>query len=231
MSETKIKTKKKVNKMAIAVVTLSLALIAAIGGIFGVYAALQQNVSTTFTVQYSIGKNVAVGLNAMAICGNDDPVWLESDPNIYDANNDKGPIYKVSANDQNRNLQFVLPEEYDGVLSLTATDNGYGITCECFMQFYIQNLSDKTIKVTVTDKGIKTDNITTVYQSGKVEEVGQDDYYTSVPAINVMTFNIPAGELYMFRLVIYGNQSFDGNTSASYTSTAENGISFVFEQA
>ena len=52
--------KKSNSKLKIAVVIMAVALIAAVGGIFGVYAASQQNVKSSFSVSYSVGDNVAV---------------------------------------------------------------------------------------------------------------------------------------------------------------------------
>ena len=61
MSKEKTKTN---NKFKIATIILAVALLVAVGGIFGVYAATQQNVQTSFSVTYSIGENVAVAIGA-----------------------------------------------------------------------------------------------------------------------------------------------------------------------
>lgn len=57
MEQTKSKSSKK---LKIAVIVLAVALVVAVGAIFGVYAATQQNVSTNFSVRYSVGDNVAI---------------------------------------------------------------------------------------------------------------------------------------------------------------------------
>ena len=224
MSETKIKTKKKTNKMAIAVVTLSLALIAAIGGIFGVYAALQQNVSTTFSVQYSIGKNVAVAIGAQArntITG--DAVAFEADPSL---SKNESNLYTIGVNDSNKNVNLHLPASSNGILSITGAAVGIEI------QFLFENISSNTLKLTVTDNCTRVGGIAAYYSyhyGNLNNKVFLDDLSESI--------EIPAGQMCAFIVSVYlANLEDEGarpdiNKSASYTSDENGGLSFKIEQA
>ena len=228
MSETKIKTKKKVNKMAIAVVTLSLALIAAIGGIFGVYAALQQNVSTSFSVSYSIGKNVAVAIGAN---------WCKNDQNravTWFTSSGGGSSYKehltaleAPAGNYNLNMQGA-----DMIMN-TATD-GFWVS------FYLENISESTIKVTFIDGALtnpESQGITPSYFVAEVSDINtfacmasSAETFSLTKEANQKTFTIPAGEIYSVQLMLYVDYEYI-NKSANYISNANGGIAFVIEQA
>ena len=99
------KTKKKINMLVIAVITLSVALVAAIGGIFGVYAALQQNVSTSFSVSYSIGDNVAVAIGANW-CKNDGERTVSWFGNSLGVSSYKEHLVRLDAHAGNYNLNM-----------------------------------------------------------------------------------------------------------------------------
>ena len=225
MSKEKIKTN---NRLKIAVIVLAIALIAAVGGIFGVYAATQQNVKTSFSVQYSIGKNVAVGLNVGAFDGGGNVItYFESDSSILEET-DVGPLYKVGINDDDRNLSFTLPEDYNGVVDL---DDSYMSSWYCTdIRFYMQNLSDKAMNVQFTDNSTIEGDLQVMYIAGKVTQVGLTDF-EAPPSRPTGSFQVPAGELWCLIVSIQSGQNFDVNKSASYISTAENGLSFKFEQA
>ena len=227
MSETKIKTKKKVNKMAIAVVTLSLALIAAIVGIFGVYAALQQNVSTTFSVSYSIGKNVAVAIGAKT--GNTQTAasgfvwtWFEADTTLTKNSNN---LYEIGINNNNQNLNLHLPSANNGVLNLSGNMESQLIV------FYFQNLSSSAINVSIADNCTIVGDIEVSYTWGSFENVSNFpqgmDRLTSLNEPQT----IPAGMIGELTVGICLSGRANLNQSSSYTSDSNGGLSFRFEQA
>ena len=215
---------KSSNKLKIAVIVLAIALIAAVGGIFGVYAATQQNVNTSFSVQYSIGKNVAVAIGAKTSAtpynGAWNWVWFEADKELTkNANN----LYEIGINKTDQDLSLALPEENNGVVNIS-------VQADQLIVFYFENLSDKAINCTMSD------NCTID------EGLGVNRYYgfttdTTTPPVDATTrvdlsksIQIPAGQI----CVIYIQVGLDGtefNKNLSYTSDENGGISFVFEQA
>ena len=224
MSETKIKTKKKVNKMAIAVVTLSLALIAAIGGIFGVYAALQQNVNTTFSVQYSIGKNVAAAVGvAVRENANDPPIsyFTCSNSSISTIPEDSH-LYELSATSNNLNATLVGAD--------TTMERA---TQSIDIGFYFKNLSnEKAMTVTLTDN-VEPVNMWLEYVGGYQSSTTYfdlnafEDYWTAEET-NVITVTVAAGQMYCIVIALHCSEA---NKSASFISTAEKGVSFAIESA
>lgn len=222
MSETKVK---KVNKMKIAVISLASALVLAVGGMIGIYAATQQSVGASFTVKYSIGDNVAVAIGgAVRRSGNEDvESWFtcsnssvnkyQGDPNLYE-------ISAVQGND------------------LEATLVGGNITVEnpsktVDVCFYFMNLSDeKSFSVKFID------NIQPVNMQYTILGAYQDsttrfdtmpfEVYAGDGVIYTESCEVAPGALFCFVMEV---MCVDQNKSASLVSDATKGISFVVEQA
>ena len=66
----------KKNKLFIAVTVLAVALMAALGAMFGVYAATQQNVKSAFTVSYDVADNIALKVTSSYQLAGDEKVTL-----------------------------------------------------------------------------------------------------------------------------------------------------------
>ena len=66
----------KKNKLFIAVAVLAVALMAALGAMFGVYAATQQNVKSAFTVSYDVADNIALKVTSSYQLAGEDKVDL-----------------------------------------------------------------------------------------------------------------------------------------------------------
>ena len=224
MSKEKVKSN---NKLKIAVIVLAIALVAAIGGIFGVYAATQQNVNTAFSVQYSIGKNVAVAIGARTgntSTGMGNFIWFEADTNIE--KNDETNLYEIGVNDNDQNLNLHLPEEYNGVLSITNSSQGQALS------FYFQNLSSTDINVTVQDNCTVVGDLDVYYYYDILPTSTPLDYIFAGTETDLSSpITIKAGELCELFIMVYFPEDADVNKSASYTSDANGGLSFRFEQA
>ena len=233
-----IKSKKN-NKMKIAIIVLSIALIVAIGGIFGVYAATQQNINTSFSIRYSIGDNVAVALGAKTVMGgtSDEPVWFTS---------------SNQSTVKNENNLYVVPAPApDNYLGLAGGDFGLSsISTWRWVCFYIENLSNEfAVNVTFTDGAITNEdtyNMTTMYLAYEVKnteempstiqpvlEDGSIDT-TFNPGIsldenNQYTATIQPGSIYAIQIGI--GMPYNVNESGAYVSDENGGIGFTIEQA
>ena len=235
-----IKSKKN-NKMKIAIIVLSIALIVAIGGIFGVYAATQQNIKSSFAVRYSIGDNVAVALGAKTVLHgtNDDPLWFTT-PTEYIMENENGLyVIPAAANDTYfEGLEI-------GDLSLPSI-NQWRWIC-----FYIENLSDEyAITLTFTDGAItnpETQNMDVMYAACEVDntvemptnkqvldEEGYPDTsfnpHISLDENNQYSVTIQPGSIYAIEIGV-GVYDGDINKAAAYVSDDNGGIAFKIEKA
>ena len=201
---------KQNKKLKIALVILSVALLLAVGGIFGIYAAMQQTVQTSFSVAYSIGDNVAVAVGANSQPYDGNSTWFTANQGIKQANN----LYALGAghkDDQNIKLT-------GGNITFPAGDG--------YLKFYFENLSDeKSIKVTVTNTIVPL-NMYTQYIGATVPSTEGMDFETS-PTDNT-TFTVAPGKIYLFAIVLF---PLDQNRKATFETTETTGISFLVQQA
>ena len=235
MSETKVK---KASKMKIAVISLACALVLAVGGMIGIYAATQQTVGSTFTVSYSVGDNVAIAVGAN-IHG---PYSTDSEKG-YDWFSQSGTLEK------NENGLFVInaTEQNDYGLQLSLSDinmemqswGGIGVV---MFAFYFENLGEESILATVTNNcDIKNMNVgyyldtITVPEDAIDQDIastnyvpGSNDQETGFDENNECSFLISEGQIWCFVAVV---TVVDENKSAHFKSTAENGLEFSFTNA
>ena len=213
MSETKVK---KVNKMKVAVISLAVALVVAIGGMVGIYAASQQSVGAQFSVKYSIEDNVAVGIAACSINAYDYGDWSKFE---YFQINNTTPT-------ENNPYELGVNSENTGNLSLVGDDYEIDHVMPRIFYFFFKNLTDVSIRVVLTDNSLVEAPIMVSYAYGDYD----DGYMSSYKNIFQLDENksyyidIPADKMFFFELAIGMNG--DPNKSASYISNAENGLSF-----
>lgn len=240
MSEGKVK---KVNKMKIAVISLASALVLAVGGMVGIYAANQQTVGASFTVKYSIGDNVAVAVGAMTTQGYwDTSMFVKAswfDGKTTNGNGtispsaDHGGLYILNATEvQDRG--FVL--ENDDISFQNVTGK------LCLIMFCFENLSDSAIECTITDNCDISPNMNVGYDAFSYsyddETFAWDDLqgrcayqWEHAAPVPPEYFNgqliINPGQMGFFLIEMTVT---DENKSAYYKSEGENCLSFSFQQ-
>ena len=230
MSE--VKEKKKFNKLTIAVIVLAVALVAAIGGIVGVYAATQQNVSTNFSVGYSIGDNVAVAIGACYVPsdGSGTPTWFTpSTPLTKQENN----LYTINANEVN-DTPYLEGDHF------TYSGIGYDE-----VRFYFENISDQVIRVAytlslygTTNSGVtitsvngiristaKDINMTYIECGGVVSNTLEASSYEN-DTMSLQYYTINPGEIYC---ITFAMKPLDVNKSANFI--AESSTTFWISRA
>lgn len=238
MSNEKVKT---TNKLKIAIISLSCALVLAIGGVIGIWAASQQTVSSTFTVNYSIGENVAVAVGARA--GYPTDAYTEgrfsSSTTMPTCSHGHG-FYAMNVADNSH-------ED----LSLVGGNFGINVDSQIpfFVNFYIENLSDEALSVTVKNdayinnlwheyylmdislpEGYPTSDIWSIDCYGPSRQIWLNEV-TDEDAGNTYstyTFQVDAGEIIVFQIAM---GIMNKNKNANYTCDADNPISFEFVQA
>ena len=228
MSEAKVN---KVNKMKIAVVSLACALVLAIGGMIGIYAASQQSVGASFTVNYSVGDNVAIAVGA-----NIRGPYSTGSEKGYDWFSQSGTL------ETNENGLFILnaAEQNDNNLQLSYPDINMtpdGIYPVAIMAFYFENIGEGTIQAVFTNKSdIKNMSITywlepiVISEDDPEKDIAHVNHFPGMNVIeldenNSYTFEIQEGQIMCLAMVsVVANQ----NKNAHYISEGENGISFSF---
>lgn len=224
----KAKVKAKSNKMLIAVVVLSVALILALGGMVGILAAMQQNIKTSFSVSYSIGDNVAVAVGASSI-------ELKLDDNGSGVPDTKNATWFTASNGTNETFSPQENHLYelgavlrDKGLILSTEDATFTTPCH-YLCFYFENLSDeKSLSVTYTNS-IVADNMNVGVLGGMVESTSEFGTGSdTMPVANGGTFTVAPGKIYCLFLSV---QPIDTNKSAKYETTDTTGVSFLIQQA
>lgn len=234
MSEVKVK---KVNKMKIAVVSLACALVLAIGGMIGIYAASQQSVGASFTVNYSVGDNVAIAVGATirrTYAGEYE--WFEQSGDLDQ--NEHG-LYIINATEQNdNNLQLTK-----GNFDLEIIESQPNLA---FVSFYFESIGEGTIQASVTDNS-QIKNMSVQYYVGELdfpEGPSQEEvlealgfaHYSLLPVDPVNdaftldgnkshSFIIEEGKIVVLTMVMVVESE---NKSAHYISEGDTGISFSF---
>ena len=213
MSKEKTKTN---NKFKIATIILAVALVVAVGGIFGVYAATQQNVQTSFSVTYSIGENVAVAIGANSTPYGGSSTWFTSDVGTKKSNN----LYEIYANMSNAN-----PKLTGGDI----VDNGSGIA----LSFYFENISDVKLKIALTSTIVPNNYMVNIIK-GVVSTTEKnpfnsmsDNTFTGYLDSSV-PIEVNAGEIVCVAFLLDPS---DYNKSATFETTDTTGISFNIQQA
>lgn len=223
------------SRLKIAVVALACAFILSFGGMIGIWAATQQTVSSSFTVSYSIGDNVAiaVGANSRSPYHSREATWFTSSDGYAD--------YKDHL------ISLYAPETSDRKLELVGGDLQTTPTGGLRIAFYFENLNDEAPVAGKFIDGARTNDEThgmeCIYHGGVVSslEVLPDDIYSSEgytgtpdPAFilneeNDYTyeFEIPAQSIYCVSIIVMPAGD-NVNKSAKYVSNANGGISFVF---
>ena len=217
-------------KLVVAVVVLSVVLMALIGGMIAVYAAMQQNVTTSFSVGYTAGENVAaaVGANWRKGDNQDDVHWFTH----------SGKAYKTYL----AQLDAFAP---DAKLSLEG-DNDLiaGYTTVYWVSFYVENLrDDASINVTFKDGAVtnpESIGFEIAYFGSIVPDINTVAMFgSSDPTFNPTielndnkeySFTVPALQIYCITLIINLKYEYI-NTPSKYISNENGGISFVIEKA
>ena len=210
------KKTKKINKMKVAVISLAVALVVAIGGMVGIYAASQQSVGAQFSVKYSIEDNVAVGIAACSVSAYDygDPTKLE-----YFTINGTTPT-------ENNPYELGVNSENTGNLSLVGDDYEIDHVMPRIFYFFFENLTDVSIRVALTDNSLVEAPIMVDYAYGDYNDGGMSNKTMFMLDENKSYYiDIPADKMFFFELAI-GMDGSNPNKSASYISNAENGLSF-----
>ena len=211
------KKTKKINKMKVAVISLAVALVVAIGGMVGVYAASQQTVGATFTVSYSIGDNVAVAIGAKAMNTSDmsKEEWFTS---TWSKTTDDGLFV----------LDTTLTD--DAKLSLTGDDYSLGTTDAQIIFFYFRNLTDKYLEVRWEDNSKKTDGLDVTYYICSANTLdGAPNVLRE--AIDVLDLSPNTTLALGVSMTINSSDALNKNQSYSSDGTKEGGISFSIYQA
>ena len=224
MAKENIKSNKK---FTLTVTALVVALLFAIGGIIGVWAASNQTVSSSFSVSYSIGDNVAVAIGAKYGKQNNQSFTPEWFTVAESQKNEKG-LYVIDAPipvDVKANLQ-------GGNYSTDATELAY--VC-----FYFENLSDEVSLQGVFTNGAienpETRNIHYMYFGSVVDSVEktpldmiaqtQEDPLFTLNEDNQYSFVIPPQTIYCIQMRVEPN---DPNQSAKYMSNENGSVGFSF---
>ena len=234
-------------KFLFTIISLSIAVVCALGGIIGIWAASSQTVGSTFTVTYDIGKNVAIAVGASAQTCRDtntnSPIQWFTPSNTSLTTNSNG-LYQLNA-----------IEQTDLGLSLQGSDFdlNYGeVKC---ITFYYQNISSATIRATLTNNSTSSgmsvrhfvQDFAEVFSGAEPAEgwnmlgdisssVGDmyaccflnSDAMVTLDSNNSTTFEIQPNVVMCYTIEISVDESTSGNASAYYISNAENGISCAF---
>ena len=211
-----------IKKFRITIVIFAVALLVAVGGIFGIYAAMQQTVTTSFSIGYSVGKQVAVAVNARivpVINGSSDyenATWFTGkDKNNNTLTPAANNLFAINAS-----------ESEDKGVNLSVPKNTFGSPMP-HLCFYFENLSnEKSIMVTVTNS-IVPNNLTVNAFGGVVPSTEVIDSESTMP-LSTNQLPIPPGMIYCYFLVFV---PINENVSGSFETTDTTGISFSIQQA
>lgn len=216
------------NKLKVAVAVLSLALILAVGAVVGVFAAMQQNIGTRFSVSYTIGSNVGVAVGAVVRQKLSDEEYWFSDSYGLSTDNDEPNLYVLDAIRENMNISLEGPD-------ITFSDDyeqnhDYN---EILICFYFKNLSNEdSITVNFYDN-CTIENMIVQYHEGTVESTSSDDltvynigsyYPDSGSSSSSYSMTVEPGEIGCILIDIY---CYNPNLSGTYESTSSGGILFT----
>lgn len=217
-----IKSKKN-NKMKIAIIVLSVALVVAIGAVFGVYAATQQNVTTSFSVGYTIGDNVAVAIGAKSVALGSDGYTPDHANAKWFAVSRKGDTGTETPNENNLTEIFAQSLQNEYVLSLEDITFS-GLTH--YLCFYFENLSNEKAMIVTFANSIVADNMSVTPFWGVVPSTEVMDSADTMPLTSSQFAVAPGNIVCMFLSM----SPIDQNKSATFETTDTTGISFTIEQ-
>ena len=182
------KTKTKNKKFFIAIISLSVALICALGAIIGIWAATSQAVKSSFSVRYNVDGHVAARVTSFyQVIGDTELTQIDQTTfNVWDDN--------------------TTPTQHNGP-SITF-DPANGKTAVRFIYIF-ENLSEETISFTpnwdiATNIMRDGDTISDFWQEGDANKnvtISGDYYYYSSLESAKEAFTSPDGEFYEFDLV------------------------------
>ena len=216
-----MQTKKK-NRLVVAVVVLSVALIAAIGAIIGVYAATQQNVSTSFTVSYDVGKNIALKVTSSYQIAGEDKVTLDEVKfNVPEASQTK----TVSI----PNITLTGDKPYVDFSYRFETLNDQEIALDVFWENLLENSENIKISATYYFMGNTGVTIWAEVNPDNASLGGAPFNLSSNANTTSNTFPIIPTNGWNYIQCDYRFQIDDVNKSAYITSSAEGGLTFSFQ--
>ena len=224
---------KKKNKLLIAMCAMCVAFLGIIGALVGVLAASTQSVGSLFSVNYSIGDNVAIAFGAYSYVidgsgSRTSPSWFTANQSIGQGN---GDLYMFGVGSpQNTSLALISDD-----ISLP-DDNS-----QAFIYFLFQNITDKPIECVVTDNCEFSSNalVGRMYGTVPLQNPGyyskqdlQTDstYQTSIMSLdknNSYSFVLQGGQMGVVGIHL---GIMNPNITGYYRSTAEKRISFSFQQ-
>ena len=224
--------KKQKKKVSVALVAMSMAFLGTAGALVGVLAASTQSISSTFSVSYSIGDNVAVavGANSCRMTARDEKTWFTATGAMSSSPDYNDHLYTLWAPGGDYNLAL-----QGGSLETNATN-------QLIVSFYFENLNDensvsgKFIDGALTNPA--THNMMTAYFGGVVDDIntfpldiygsegydGSFDPYFRLDKDNSYTFEIPPESIYCITIMF---DPADVNKTSDYISNADGGLSFI----
>ena len=219
---TKVVNDVKFKKLKIAMMAVACFFIVGIFSLVGVFAYYSQNTGTKFTILYSVGQNIGVGICAHASKSTesiDDADWFVPEETGFPQ--DQDGLYLIDANLQtNVNM------------SLRGSDN-YSMDKEeyYYICFYMKNLNNKdAITLTVTDNSVQT-NVSVGYFAQATTDTISMPFGTTENYVRLenkqYSYNIQPGVIYCFGIMVQCANPYE---SASYVSSGENCITFDFTQ-
>ena len=223
--------KKTSKKFIIAIVALAMVLCLAVGGLIGVLAAPNQEVKSTFNVQYTIGSNIAGQVSATYKIGNGAAKNMKTDVEENEETDFKESevIAFDTLTDAHADLTAYKLQTQEENNTITLDTSNLSVV----FAYSITNLATQGMKVVFTDGCVKdAQSVTVEYKAYKVTDDGNEEMTGEE-----MTKTVAAGAASEVEFVIAGSStaileitvtiSNTGDDGAHYNATASDGHAFA----